>query len=246
MRDYGIENFSFDILEECSTELLDEKEIYYISYYNSYHNGYNRTAGGSCPNIEMIIKARQLWDQGYCSAEIGNQLSLCKETIRKYLLGYDTYSATESHRRGALRSEKLKEDNDEYEQIKIIRYDLSGAKIDKWNSCKQIYNTLLINAQQVMSCLKGEGYSAGGFRWSYENVPLVTLTEWNDIHHNKIIPIEVINRIKEKLSIGYSQTKLAKELGVSRKTINRINLGERYNDGLKYPIYDYKQKKSNR
>ena len=46
-RKYGIENFSFEILEECSKELLNSKERYWIQYYNSYNNGYNQTDGGS-------------------------------------------------------------------------------------------------------------------------------------------------------------------------------------------------------
>ena len=50
-RKYGIGNFNFEILEECNTEDLDEKEIYYIKLYNSnIHNqnshGYNQTDGG--------------------------------------------------------------------------------------------------------------------------------------------------------------------------------------------------------
>lgn len=43
---YGIENFSFNILEECNQEELFEKERYYIDYYDSYNNGYNMTFGG--------------------------------------------------------------------------------------------------------------------------------------------------------------------------------------------------------
>lgn len=44
---YGIENFSFEILEECPQEKLNEKEKYYISFYNSVEDGYNTTLGGS-------------------------------------------------------------------------------------------------------------------------------------------------------------------------------------------------------
>jgi group I intron endonuclease len=47
MRKYGLENFSFDILEECEIEELNEKEIYYIDYFNSHLEGYNQTLGGS-------------------------------------------------------------------------------------------------------------------------------------------------------------------------------------------------------
>ena len=39
---YGKENFSFQVVEECSIEQLDEKEEYYINHYNSIvPNGYN-------------------------------------------------------------------------------------------------------------------------------------------------------------------------------------------------------------
>ena len=43
---YGIENFTFEIIEECQTKELNEKERYWIQYYDSYNNGYNRTLGG--------------------------------------------------------------------------------------------------------------------------------------------------------------------------------------------------------
>lgn len=43
---YGIDNFQFEVLEECSPEQLDEKEKYYIELYDTYYNGYNMTSGG--------------------------------------------------------------------------------------------------------------------------------------------------------------------------------------------------------
>lgn len=47
IRKYGYENFSFETIEECSIEELNDKERYWISYYNSYENGYNLTLGGT-------------------------------------------------------------------------------------------------------------------------------------------------------------------------------------------------------
>ena len=39
---YGKENFSFEILEKCSIEQLDQREDFFIKYYNSIvPNGYN-------------------------------------------------------------------------------------------------------------------------------------------------------------------------------------------------------------
>lgn len=43
---YGIENFSFDPIEEVEKEFLNEREKYWINYYDSYYNGYNSTLGG--------------------------------------------------------------------------------------------------------------------------------------------------------------------------------------------------------
>lgn len=41
----GIDNFTFELLEECPSQLLDEKETFYISLYNSYDYGYNNNRG---------------------------------------------------------------------------------------------------------------------------------------------------------------------------------------------------------
>ena len=47
LRKYGIENFSFEILEECSIKELNNREQYWINYFNTYKNGYNCTTGGN-------------------------------------------------------------------------------------------------------------------------------------------------------------------------------------------------------
>ena len=44
---YGIDAFTYEIIEECSLEELDEKEKYWIAYYNTYKGfGYNCSEGG--------------------------------------------------------------------------------------------------------------------------------------------------------------------------------------------------------
>ena len=45
MKKEGIDNFTFEILEECTIENLDEKEAFYINLYNSYNYGYNSNRG---------------------------------------------------------------------------------------------------------------------------------------------------------------------------------------------------------
>lgn len=45
-RKYGIDNFNFEIIEECCIEDLNEKEIYWIDFYDTFFHGYNQTLGG--------------------------------------------------------------------------------------------------------------------------------------------------------------------------------------------------------
>lgn len=47
IKKYGIENFEISVLEECTEEMLDEREIYWISHFDSFNNGYNMTGGGN-------------------------------------------------------------------------------------------------------------------------------------------------------------------------------------------------------
>ena len=46
IREYGLENFDFSILELCEPDELNEKEKFYVALYDSYENGYNQTRGG--------------------------------------------------------------------------------------------------------------------------------------------------------------------------------------------------------
>ena len=47
IRKYGWDNFSWEIIEECSIPQLDDKEKYWIAYFNSLvPNGYNILIGG--------------------------------------------------------------------------------------------------------------------------------------------------------------------------------------------------------
>lgn len=47
MQEFGIQNFSWEVLEECPRTELDEKEKYYIKLYQSKEFGFNGTKGNS-------------------------------------------------------------------------------------------------------------------------------------------------------------------------------------------------------
>ena len=64
-RKYGIDNFQFEILEECKRSELNDKEIYYIKLYNSCVDGYNQTLENGCyghPIVFTIDSLEELFD----------------------------------------------------------------------------------------------------------------------------------------------------------------------------------------
>lgn len=62
---YGIDNFTFEILEECATEMLNEREHYWIEYYDTYNNGYNLTQGGDYNRIKIKGKSGFFFDKNW-------------------------------------------------------------------------------------------------------------------------------------------------------------------------------------
>lgn len=57
IRKYGVDNFTFEIVEFCNPNELNDREIYYIGKFNSYEYGYNMTIGGqdfSCTTQKAV------------------------------------------------------------------------------------------------------------------------------------------------------------------------------------------------
>lgn len=59
---YGIDNFVFEVIEECKMEELNEKEIYYIKLYKSANRkyGYNLSLGGQGKAKKTSLRTRKL------------------------------------------------------------------------------------------------------------------------------------------------------------------------------------------
>lgn len=53
MKKDGLESFTFELLEKCKSEELNEKEAFYIDLYNSYNYGYNSQKGNKNSNIDL-------------------------------------------------------------------------------------------------------------------------------------------------------------------------------------------------
>lgn len=59
MNKYGVENFSIEEIEQCSHEIVSDREKYWIEYYGTFKNGYNATVGGDGKayiDYDLVVK----------------------------------------------------------------------------------------------------------------------------------------------------------------------------------------------
>ena len=89
MRKYGLENFSFEVLECCTIGELDSKEKYYIQFYQSYKDkGYNQDEGGSDTRHgkltwETVNKIKEkLRTSAMSTTEIAKEFNVAPRTLR--------------------------------------------------------------------------------------------------------------------------------------------------------------------
>ena len=97
IRKYGIENFKFEVLEECKIEELDEREKYWISFYQTFPpslgKGYNLYPGGdgNYPKLtnEQVIEIINLLKQHELSyIKISTLYGVNKSLIGEINLGH--------------------------------------------------------------------------------------------------------------------------------------------------------------
>lgn len=80
---YGEDAFEFSVIEECSEDELDNKEMAYIEMYDSFKNGYNATIGGGGTRGYVFtddVKARisEKVNECYKDEEFVKKMSIAK------------------------------------------------------------------------------------------------------------------------------------------------------------------------
>lgn len=160
-----LDNFTFEIIEECCPEKLNEREIYWVAYYDSFHNGLNSNQGGlgKIYNNDIIFI---LWDEGKSVGEIVKILKCSPTTVNNYLQGYSNYSCKESNRRGGIQA-FLTASASENERI-IYQFSLNGDLLKSYPSIKAAERETNIDENSIRKVIQKERNSAGGFLWSTE------------------------------------------------------------------------------
>jgi group I intron endonuclease len=126
---HGLENFTFTILEECSKEELNDREIHWIKELNTQApNGYNMTAGGGgCPDPSPEVRAK--------ISKAAKERIVTDETREILSLAHQGKIASDEHK--AAISEAMK---------KVVRTDEH-----KLNNAKANYKACIINGVEYES-----------------------------------------------------------------------------------------------
>ena len=172
IRKYGLKNFTFEVIEECKQEELNEKEIYWIKYYDSTNKekGYNVLSGGNQGGfIYDYNEIFEGWKKGYT----------CKELQKIFNCGDQVITA-------ALRANNIFEYDAKSRasnKNKFVALSKDGKPLKIFEGMKnvsQYFTDYETKADNLTHCIIPNHYSLFGYYWDYlkdDNIPENELTD---------------------------------------------------------------------
>lgn len=147
----GLQNFTFEVLEECNTNDLDNREKYWISYYDTHQNGYNKTAGGSADSNPLNLDYEAIYQKFLetnslsKTAEIFNcSVTPVRNAIRQY---------------GIDKSDCCKEKR--VEQIDMNTFEVIAI----YPSLAEAGKAVGVSYSAISKVINGHGSNAAGYYW---------------------------------------------------------------------------------
>lgn len=164
---YGVENFSYSILEECSRDDSAAREIYWIGKLDTYKNGYNATIGGD----------GKIWRDYKAIAEKYQELQ--HETKVAAFFGCDRKTVRIACKEYNITIAQCEEQNKKLFGKAVDMIDSNGNTIKHFASMSDAGRYLIESgickskpkdaSTYIGRAAKGERKTAYGFRWSFSN-----------------------------------------------------------------------------
>ena len=171
---YGISKFTFEIIEECQIEELNEREIYWITQYDSFNNGYNMTLGGEACNGTNDKTVYQYDLSGHFVGEYKSAheaaralniqfTNICKvcrgerKTAGGFGWSYEKHDSVQP-----IKTKRLSDGT-------VLQFTKDGTFIAEYPTAKEARRQTGISDTTIGLVCKGKNKTAGGFIWRYKN-----------------------------------------------------------------------------
>lgn len=172
IRKYGIENFSYSIIENCSDDILNDREKYWINKKQTWiaeypNKGYNLTCGGDNGTKYSYDYIRLLYKKGMSQSEIKEELQCDSLVIRQAIATDNTITDVdkqENRHTAAVKSQKRL-----MKQVQAI--DPITNQIYKiFNSISEASKFFNINHACISTAIrKGRPHKCKNYYWEYCN-----------------------------------------------------------------------------
>jgi group I intron endonuclease len=186
---YGIDNHLFDIVEYCTLEQLDNREIYWGEFYNVLKTGLNCRLGRGRGLVSDDLRERMKISNKRKKIKPVLQYDLYGNFIKKWeaisdaekSLGVNNNTNISACCLGKQKTAwgfiwrfengdiEKKIEGVKHTQV-VVQYDLEGNFIKEWDNIKQIKETLGFSYSTLYECVNGRWKQCSGFIWKYKEI----------------------------------------------------------------------------
>ena len=162
MNKYGIQVFTCELVEECSEEILSEREKYWIIFYNSYHNGYNATLGGDGKTYIDREQVVSLYHQYKNQRKVANLMGISIDSVHDILISKNISIVNPLPQKRAL----YQCDNNN----NILQSFESSAEAARYimSTDKTKATKIGTVANKIIECAHGSRKTAYGYKWKFK------------------------------------------------------------------------------
>lgn len=259
-RKYGVENFTFEVVEELSASALNEREEYWIGHFNSLTpNGYNAHNGGRYSYTPNPLNYSVLTEE-----EVKDIKTTLKETsipmskiAEEYCVSISTINAIAKGRSWRDVNEKYPIRATENFNKEIGQYTKDGKLVAIFSSAAEANRKTGISVSSISTICRNKGINnrktAGGYMWriveELDNPEQIEPVEYIcDNQNGKKIKEKKTSRGKEiaqytkqgELIQVFSTMKDASQsTGIALKNISAVICGKNQTaGGFKWKIYE--------
>lgn len=224
IKKYGIQNFQFEIIEECNKQKLNQRERYWIQYYDSYNSGYNLTPGGDGHLDQRYEKILELWNNGNNCEQITKILLCDDKTVTKALHYFN------------ITQEEIRARSNRCQGKPVVAIDMQSLKPLKiFSNCsavndffKGIYKS--INLKKYIE----NNYKYEGYYWQYlndNNYPQCNLTDEEFLQYQKDKKYTRSKELIEQISLNNRKVERCSRDQLKKliRSIPFLQIGKKFN-----------------